>query len=50
MSETEQEMIEIIKFLQNQVFTLRKKTQSQAKEIEKYRVALSQIGEIIHET
>ena len=49
MSKDEQEMIEIIKFLQNQVFTLREKTQSQANEIEKYRVALSKIEEVIHE-
>ena len=41
---------DIMKFLQNQVFTLNRKVRKQARQIEKYRVAISKIEEIIHET
>ena len=39
-----------LKFLQNQLLAVNKKVRKQARQIEKYRVALSKIEEIIHET
>jgi len=41
---------EAVKFLQNQLLAVNKKVRIQARQIEKYRVALSKIEEIIHET
>ena len=41
---------ELVKYLNNQVFTLTRKVRKQARQIEKYRVAISKIEEIIHET
>ena len=40
---------ELIKFLNNQVFTLKSKVRKQARQIEKYRIAISKIEEVIHE-
>ena len=41
---------DMLKFLQNQLLAVNKKVRKQAREIEKYRIALSKIDEIIHET
>ena len=39
----------MLKFLQNQLLAVNKKVRKQAREIEKYRIALSKIEEVIHE-
>ena len=38
-----------LKFLENQLLAVNKKVRKQAREIEKYRIALSKIEEVIHE-
>ena len=40
---------DMLKFLQNQLVAVNKKVRKQAREIEKYRIALSKIEEVIHE-
>lgn len=40
---------DMLKFLQNQLLAVNKKVRKQAREIEKYRIALSKIEEVIHE-
>lgn len=49
MAKVSEECKELITYLQNQVFVLRAKINIQAKEIEKFRLAMSKIEEIVDE-